>query len=165
MTPPTEELESRLEVCVSLVQDLRDEVEDNEDQIKELRAENEALRRELDQVKDRTDLLQQVRRASSRPKEEKVAVTLTVLRQRAERQGGSASMQWDGVVNALGGDIDRTTSYDIMQAAADMIDSDAVRYVKEPRSSKQNTRLVMDLNAGRLPHTIAGHDITGQGEA
>jgi len=170
------------------IQTLREEVEDTAQTARraikgqrELRKENRTLRDELakesdaraeleqevDSLRERTDLLQTVRRAGSMGVEERAAVCIQTLYNEAYGRGqkdtsdtASASMDYKKAEGALGGGVSRDQIYRTFGRAEDLVDDrDVVKYVKEDRSSAKNTRLVLTLKDGDVPATIAGHEI------
>lgn len=174
------------------IQELREVVEDAvrksdhaQDQILKLREENailsdrvdtaeqerDELRKEVSRLRERTDLLETVRRAGSMGVEERAAVLVQTLYNEARGRGqkntkdtASAMMDYNKAEGALGGGVSRDQIYRTFDRAEELVDdTDVVQYIKEDRTSPQNSRLVLTLENGALPQTIAGHAIEEPG--
>lgn len=145
------------------IDDLTDELAARDERIDELESHLEA-------VSERTNLLQYIRQASSLAPEERAAVLIQTLHNEATRRGqknndesASASIDKDGAMKALGGTVERGNIYYTFEKAEQLVGNDDVCwYQKEPRSSEQNSRLVLSLENGGLPDEVAGHAI-GEG--
>lgn len=134
---------------------------DNDD----VREELQTLRQQLDQIEDRTDLLQQVKKASALTKTEQAAVCLQTLVTEAQNTNQRASMDVREATKTLGGGVDRTNMYNVLPHAAELIDDeDTVWYKRESRGSDKNSRLIVDLTQGDVPAQVEGYDLTGGGE-
>lgn len=128
----------------------------------ELREDVERLEQRLDDLADRTDLLKSVKQASALSSEEKAAVCLQTLVAEAQNSNGTATMTAREARKALGGDVDRTLMYDVLPRAAELVDDeDVVWYQKESRGSQKKSRLIVDLDNGSVPGSVAGYDLTG----
>lgn len=162
-------LEKKIEALHKQVASAREcaeaRAEEAERRVDELEAEVETLR-------DRTSLIDHVQRASARKPDERAAVLIQTLyaeaTRRGERENGEAraAMEATEAVKALGGDADRTNMYGengIFNRAVELAPDDApLRYIRESRASKRNSRLALNLEDGDLPNTIQGHSITGE---
>ena len=142
----------------------KDRLEAMETDLAAAERENEQLRAELAEVRERTDLLQAVKQASALESEEKAAVCIQNLFNKARNNDGKAALPPVEGLSALGNSVDRTTIYDVYRRAERLVgDDDLLWYQSEARGSDKNSRLILDLNAGTLPSTVAGYDIDGTG--
>lgn len=145
---------------------------ENDEEITELREENQSLRlelkhlrEELADVQDQTDMLKNVRKAAASSREEKVAIVLMNIREKAQ-QHGEGRMDPEDIVNTLQNQIERTTAYSIMDAAVEMVEDKDILYVdRYDRHDDRNTALVMDRAEGDLPPALAGYDLRQGGTA
>jgi len=56
--------------------------------------------------------------------------------------------------------------YDVFEEAEELVqDTDVVWYQKEERSSKKDSRLIVNLDGGDLPAQVAGVDLTEEATA
>lgn len=144
--------------ALARMHELEDRIDELEDEVADLRAENEQLR-------DRTDLLANVRKAANRKPEERAVVLIQTLYNEAWRnkERGNpplAQMDKDAAMKALGGSVQRQLVYPTFEKAADLVgDDDLLWYQTEPRSSSKNNRLKLDLDGGEMPSMVAGHEI------
>jgi uncharacterized protein YigA (DUF484 family) len=150
------------------VLELRGQLQDRDEEIDDLQEEIGRLERELREVRERTDLLEHVKKAASLKPETRAAICIQTLYNSAMKRKrdstsdkARASMDYKGAENALGGAMNREPIYRTFDRAEKLVgDEDVCRKIKEDRSSDKNTRLVIDLTEGDLPQTIAGHEIT-----
>lgn len=153
-------LENRLDGQQDQIEALETALEDEREERRRLEEEVEALRQEVSTIEDRTDLFERVNRGASLKPDERAAVILQTLYAKANRNGGSASIDVNGAVDALGGDVDRTLMYSTFEKAEQLVDdTDIVEYKQEDRSSSKNSRLILRLENGEPPATVAGHEI------
>lgn len=157
------ELENRLDAMSRRLDTVQEQNEWLEDELKDRDEEIQHLRRELDSVKNRTDLLDRVESASALKPDERAAVLIQTLYNEADATNGHASIDASQASKALGGRVDRTLMYGetgTFQKAVDAVgDDDVLKLVKEDRASDRNTRLVLNLEAGELPETVAGVEV------
>lgn len=143
---------------------LQEKVNDQQETIQELQDE-------LSRLEDRTNLLQHVKKASALESEEKIAIILQTLVEEAEqkRKNGktaSAAMDAPQAVKTLGGGVDRTTMYDLLPRAAELVGKQEEKvcyYLREDRASQKNSRLVVNLENGEMPAMVEGYDISTGG--
>jgi TolA-binding protein len=170
-------LEDRLTELENLVDVLRNKAQVAEDRAAAAEAEAEAaieraeaaearvdeLESRLGGLEDRTDLLQHVRQASALKPEERAALLIQTLVTEADKNGGRATMDANEAVKACHGDADRTNmygEYGVFARAVDLVgNEDLLSLKQESRASSKNTRLVLDLDGGALPETVAGHEV------
>jgi hypothetical protein len=144
-----------------------DKINDLEDDVDRLEDELEDAEAELDALRERTDLVQAVQKASNLKPEERAVVCIQTLYNRANaRQDVGepplAEMTARQAITALGGSINRTAVYRTFETADDLlsdIPDDVFEYRTEDRSSAEKSRLRLNLDAGDLPSVVAGHDI------
>jgi len=142
-----------------------------EEQIETLRAENRDLRDELDAAKqlladvEARDSLADVAVEGKRLEvEERAAVCLRTAAKKAHKrkrrdQPPAGEIDYNKAEAALGGELDRRQLLDALRRAAELIDGKVARFKKENRAAKKNSRLIVDLERGELPSTVAGMDI------
>lgn len=117
-------------------------------------------------LEERTDLQSQTRNAGALKVEERAAVCIQTLVNKAQKrkqrgEKAAASMDYNGADDALGGTLDRRQLLDALKRADRIVEGDVVRFKKEKRSAKRNSRLIVDLTAGKLPREVAGVRIQG----
>lgn len=156
------QLESRMDSLAKLVSELDEENEQLRAEIRDLRDENELVRRKIDRIEDDTSMLGDIRQGNATDRERRMATILLTLRNDAIESGGSSTMNAKSCHDALNREGDRTSMYDLMEGIPELVESDSVRYINEPRSSPRNSRLEMDKSEGPLPTTFKGHDLTGE---
>ena len=147
--------EQALEWC----DELEEELEAEREARRSLEAEVEDLRQRLADVEARDAIAETVVDASRLKVEERAAICIQTAVNEANQNGGAASMDYKQATAALGGGLDRRQLLDALERAGSIVDGDAVRFKKEPRSSNRNSRMVVDLEAGDLPRTVAGREL------
>lgn len=155
-------IEDRVDSLASVVGHLNGELESEKAEREEISRELNVVRRQLAEVQQSTSMLNDIKTGSSDVREKRMAKILLTLRNKAERNGGSATMDAGNCHDALNQEPDRTTMYGLMDDLADLVGTDAVRYVKEDKSADRNSRLILDESKGPVPATFEGHDVTGQ---
>lgn len=144
----------------------------------ELQAENEALRAELRGVRDELDETKQrladveerdgiaetVVNAKRLKVEERAAIGIQTAANKAYRrkrrgQPPKAEIDYNDLDSATGGVLDRRQLIDALERAGALVDNGVVRFKKEPRHTQKNSRLIIDLERGELPSTVAGMDV------
>jgi len=144
----------------SMLLDMREELNEREARIDELEDQLAEQRQTITQLRDRTGLLEHVKQGSSLPIEQRAAVLIQVLHNKANDNDGKAALDYKAAEAALGGSVNRSNIYRTMDKAEALVDdSNVVEKVKEDKSSAKNTRLVMDTGAGEVPSTVAGKEI------
>lgn len=161
----SDELEQRLDSVVNIAVGNDEEIEDLREEIRDLRLEVKHLREEMADVQDQTDMLKNVRKAAASSREEKVAIVLMNIREKASKNG-VARMEPEDIINTLQNQVERTSTYGIMDAAERMVDDKDILYVdRYDRHDDRNTCLVMDRSEGDLPPQVAGFDLRQGGTA
>ncbi|WEL29875.1 hypothetical protein [Haloferax volcanii] len=129
--------------------------------ITELEDEVERLEDELESVRDSEELLKSVRKNGATTTEERAAVLVDVMAMRASaRDPPRYELDASGIVDVLHGSIKRPNTYGLMDDVERIVDRPNVVWKQtESRSSRKNTRLVLDLSKGDLPTQIAGQTI------
>lgn len=158
-------LEGRVDSLANLSAGNDEEIGELREEIQDVRLELKHLREEVAELQDQTDMLKSVRRAGASNREEKVAIVLMNIREKAER-GGRGQMTAENIVDTLQNQIERTTAYSIMDKAVEMVEKPDVLFVERfDRHDDRNTRLVMDRTEGDLPPTLEGFDLRQGGTA
>lgn len=147
--------------------DLREENATLRDEIESLHEENESLRGRIEELHNRTDLMTDVAAGAAMKPDQRAAVCIQTLYNEAYRNKHlnaetrpTASMDYKKGQGALGGGISRSSVLRSFERADELVDGDVVRYIREDRSSEQNSRLVIDLSESAAPETVAGQEIT-----
>lgn len=148
--------------------DVRKREKERERRIDDLEAELEATKQEVSELRDRTGLLETVKSGASMKIDERAAVLIQTLynkawkrKQKDANTNPTASMDYNAAEAALGGSVARSTILRTFDKAEQLVgDDDVVEKVSEDRSSKKNTRLLLDLSGGDVPATIAGQRIS-----
>lgn len=121
--------------------------------------EIEGLRDELDELRDRTDIFKHVQNAGGMDPETRAAICIQKCYNTAQADPNNrgtltAAEAWK-MLDAT--QIDRTRYYDIFQKAEDLVgDDDVCWYQNEDRGHDPPSRLIVDLDDGRLPSQING---------
>lgn len=144
--------------------ELEDRIESLAAENRELRDENDRLKQRLADVEERDSIADTVIDGKRLKVDERAAVcvqTLANTAYRRKRRGerAAATMDYNEADKALGGELDRRQLLDALERAGELVDSDAVTYKPEPRHTQKNSRLIVDLQAGELPSTVAGRSI------
>lgn len=161
-----ESLASRVDAISDGLRYVRGEVETHDERIEEHTDQILAIEENVHDLDDRTSLQEFVRDASSLKVEERAAVLIQTLyneAQKKRRRGGEpiATGDYKDADTALGNTLDNRQLIDAMDRAATLVEGDVLQFKKEPRSSRMNSRLILNLNAGELPATVAGRKIDG----
>lgn len=146
--------------AINKVTDLEDDVADLEGELADAHAELESLR-------ERTDLLQAVQKASNlKPEERAVVCIQTLYNEASQRDPALGEMDVGSAITALGGSVKRHHIYPVFDTIEDLAEDDGndvdervLQVVREDKTSEDNTRIVLNLEAGDLPETVLGHDI------
>lgn len=121
--------------------------------------EIETLRDDLDELRDRTDIFQHVTNASGMDTEQRAAVCIQKCYSMAQADPNdrgtlTVAEAWK-MLDAT--EVDRTRYYDIFEIAEELVgDVDVCWYQTEPRGHDPPSRLIVDLDGGRLPSQIKG---------
>jgi DNA repair exonuclease SbcCD ATPase subunit len=161
-----EDIAEQADAALGIARRALDKVNDLEAEIDTLEADLEAAQSRIDELEERTDLLQAVQKASSLKPEERAVVCIQTLYNRASaRDPRLAEMDVQAAINALGGSVKRHHIYPVFDVVDDLedVDDDVLQVVREDRASEENTRIVLNLEAGELPSMVLGHELeTGQ---
>lgn len=161
-----EDLAERVELIGQGLRRVNDELDVREERLEDQTGRILALAERVDDLDDRTRLQEHVQNASSLKVPERAAICIQTLfnqAQKKRRRGGEpiATMDYNGADDALGGTLYRRQLLDAMERADGLVPGDVLQFKKEPRSSRMNSRLILDLNSGELPSTVAGKKIDG----
>lgn len=133
-----------------------------EEQLKERDERLDDLQEQVQELERRSELLDRVLQNENSSRKKRAALLLQVLFNEAVTSNGSASMDVRAGYENLNRTVDRTSVYDIFEEAADAVgDEDVCYVVRESRSSKKNTRLVLEPEEGHVPTQIAGIPVKG----
>ncbi len=148
------------------VEALRNRVREQEQTIEELQTKLEhrqdvlvRLEEQVETIDERTEIFGQITEGGASAQERRIATYLRTLHRDAVRNDGRASLTatsaWDAVNRACA----RTQVYSDFEQAVARVDSDRLSLVEESRASTQNTRLVLDVDAGAPIGAVAGQEI------
>jgi chromosome segregation ATPase len=148
--------------------ELREELIQRDQRIDELEAAVEEQAQTIKQLRDRTGMLDNIEDGASLKIDKRAAILVQNLYNQAWKrkesslnETPSASMDYHGAEAALGGGVDRANIMRTFGKAEELVDDDDLLWKEEEdRSSKKNTRLILDLSEGDAPQKIAGQDIT-----
>lgn len=147
---------NRLQALEAALSDLRDELEAERERREKLEAETERrqhrideLEQRVDEIDARTDLLDLVKHSDDAEAPQRRVALIMHLKRKAEDRSDDepavASVDRKQAADALHyPDIDRTTYYDDMRNAADLVEDDRVL-------AYSDGELVLDLEAGAIP--------------
>lgn len=158
-----EDVERRLETLSDVAVDNDAEIEEVQREVSGLRQDYDdrisTLERELEQVSQSLAFVEQAAAAEASSQEARAALCLQTLVNKAQNNGGVASMDYDGVLDALQGEPHRSTAYDIMETMARSCP--AATHITEDRGADRNTRVELRTDSDDpIVSTIAGHRIT-----
>lgn len=154
------ELQNQAEAAVSIAQEAIQEVNELREQNERVLHQNERLVEEIADLRERTNLLQALQRATSLKKDERIAVLLQTLHNEAKSNGGQATMDVNKWQSAVGGNPDRSLFYgedgDAKRAVSMVDNEDVLWFEKENRGARRNSRLIIDTDSGSLSGSISG---------
>lgn len=161
-------LESRLGGISEVATAHDGDIEAIQREVASLRQEIDSMRADLQDVRNLADMLQPDPDTSMSKEQRGAHALLTLYRKASAASDGTAALDAGGVVDANQGQIKRAYAYEIMRAVPDLVNDDGVCWLKtEDRSSKRNTRVVLDLTNGDVPASTEGvriHDGGSGGE-
>jgi predicted RNase H-like nuclease (RuvC/YqgF family) len=140
------------------------------DRADDLEDEVHRLQKRVDQLEDQERLFQDVRQAMQATPEERAVVLVKALNNEAltnEQLGdpAAAGMTIDAARSTLGGTLGQQQLHDAMDEAVRLarekeVGDDVLRkQTGTPGRGGKKTKLLLDLDAGSLPETIAGEPI------
>ena len=175
-----EDLEKLTRTRMTRVMEQLDETHDRLENL-ETETETKQLRREVEQLRSRTDMVQQVEQASALKPDQRAAVLIQTLYNDAHANESNGLQPKAKLTNkqarsALGGGMTRSKAWQAMQRAVELVTKAAnqehlaeekrlLQYVKVPRSESQNSHLLLDLRNGEMPPVGTSFDITTPGGA
>jgi len=144
-----------------------DEADQLADELAHERQRRKELESEVEKLTDDRELLNTVRRNAAGDRSAQAAICIQSLARQARRSAKNrASMNANSCQDTLQGNIHRTNTYDVFEEAEELVqDTDVVWYQKEERSSKKDSRLIVNLDGGDLPAQVAGVDLTEEATA
>jgi chromosome segregation ATPase len=162
-----EDVGRKVDFAQDRVVTLRSQNRELRDRVDALEAENEDLRAEVEQLHEQTDLLELLRDVDGMTVEERAALCVQTLYHEAAREqekdtkdAATAAMDYKKAGGVFRGRLSRDQIYRTFERVAELVDDeDVIRYIRESRNSDKNSRLVLSLEKGDLPPTIAGHEI------
>lgn len=160
----------RAEAAIGVAKYANERLNELEERLEDLETENDQLRHELEKEREKGEreerLFADVRQNMTNKPEERAVTLIRALNNEActdKSIGGAAKAQMDvsQARSALGGSVVRQIVYPTFERAEELIDdADVLEYVKEDRSSSENSRLRLNLEGDReLPGRVAGHKI------
>ncbi len=162
-----ERLSNEFDVAMQVARNATDEADELADELAHERQRRKEMEQELEKLTDDRELLNTVRRNAAGDRQAQAAICIQSLARQARKSANNrASMDANACQDTLQGNIDRTNTYDVFEEAEELVqDTDVVWYQKESRSSKKNSRLIVNLDGGSLPAQVAGVDLTEEATA
>lgn len=162
-----ERLGNEFEVAMQVARNATDDADELAEKLSHERQRRKEIEKELEKVTDDRELLNTVRRNAAGDRQAQAAICIQSLTRQARKNANNrASMDANGCQDTLQGNIDRTNTYDVFEEAEQLVeDTEVVWYQKESRSSKKNSRLIVNLDGGSLPAQVAGVDLTEEATA
>lgn len=152
----SDDIRQRAEQADALAKRALDLVNEQNERIDDLEAENEALRQRVEELEEATSLVSQVNESRALDVDDRAVICLQTLANDAGRDG-KATMTVSEGWSTLGREFDRTRMYDVLRRAVSLVgDDDVCWFQKESRGSQPPSRLILDRSAGDLPETAAG---------
>lgn len=165
----SDDLEARVAALEQDLQGVLAQLRQKSETITELEAEREEcyrriaeLEQRIEKLEDDDGLIRDVFQDAARgDRTAQAAVCVRALVKRARKSDPqTASLDAQGIVDTLHSEIHRSNTYDVMQAAEDLVDAESVYKHEESRTSSRNTRLVVDLEADDVPAQAGGYELT-----
>ncbi|EMA29387.1 hypothetical protein [Halobiforma nitratireducens] len=159
------DLEASIDDARFLIDHLGDRVDELEEELTEKDQRIRELKQTVESLEDRDRLMQEVHRNAADTPTKRAVRLIQTLNNEAVTNGQAgqeehATMTAREAMKCLGGDVSRPTIYPTFDRAVELVgDDDVLEYRKEDRSSPKKSRLILDLEVGDLPSTIAGYDI------
>lgn len=161
-----DDLETRLDDAINLTKQSRQKVTKLRDELREKDEQIYEIKQRLETFQDCDQLVKEVAsNAADTPTKRAIRLIQTLNNEAtANRQAGrepTASLTNREAKKALGGGPSRSSVYRAMERVVELLnkDTNVIQYKKEPRSSRKKSRLVIDLDRGEAPQTIAGYQI------
>jgi len=152
------DLERRLESLSDVAIDNDGEIERLGRELDGLRAQHsdrlDTIEHELKQLNQSVGFINQAAAAEASSVEAQAALALQTLVNKARSNGGAASLDWEGVQDALNGEIHRTKTYDVMRTLDTACD--AAEHIEEDRNADRNTRIELRMDHGETYYTELG---------
>lgn len=162
-----ERLSNEFEVAMRVARNAQEEAEELSEELKHERTRRKEIESQLEKLTDDRELLNTVRQNAAGDRNTQAAICIFTLAKKARKAANNrGTMDAEGCQDTLQGDIHRTNTYDVFRRAEQLVeDSDVVWYQEEDRSSKKNSRLIVNLDGGSLPAQVAGVDLTEEATA
>lgn len=158
----TPEWERRLDALSNRLSVVEEQNEWLENELKERDERLDTYEERIENLERRSKLLDRVLQHEDSSRKKRAALLLQVLYNDAMESNGSASMDARAGWENLNRTVDRTTVYDIFDAAVEAVGDEDVCWVKrETKASKKNTRLILEPEEGALPEQVAGVPLKG----
>lgn len=141
-----------------LYQQQNQEIQTLKEELAEEREHRKELQEQVDQQVDSNELVREIRKNGTNDWDAYAAIIVETLGREAG-EDGVATMDAGECRKTLQGQPHRTNCYDILQHAADLVDSKMLEYIKEPRTSKRNSRLKLDRSVDDLPRRVGGREL------
>lgn len=154
-------LESRVDTLSELLVDNDGELEELEREVAGLRQSYEQriadLEHEVTKLNQSLGLIEQAAAAEASSTEARAAICLQTLVNKAQSNGGRATMDAGGVLDALNGNCPRPVAYDVLRAVARACD--ATTFVKEDAAADRNTRVELEMEHGETHFAEIGGQV------
>lgn len=155
------DLAARVKAIVSGLETANEEREDIREELAAERERREALEREVAELKDRTAIFERASSVGAYDAEQKAALCIQAAANEARRREekgepaiGTLTIR-EGWAT-LNKEIDRTTTYDIFEKAAALVEGDVVQYHSERPGTPDPSRLEVNLEKGPLSENLGG---------
>lgn len=151
-----EEVRKRAEQADAVAKMALDLVNEKDEEIAELKAENKELRERIEELEDTNSILAGVNDKRAMTPEDRAIACIQILAMDAGSDG-KASMTAKEGWNALDREYDRTRMYDVFRTAESLVgNKDVCWFQKESRSSNKTSRLIVDRTGDDLPEKANG---------
>lgn len=156
-----DELRQRAEQADALAKQAIELINEKDNEIAQLKAENTELRERIEALENDTAIIAHVNEARAMDVDDRAIACIQTLVNDAGTNG-KASMTISEGWSTLGREFDRTRMYDVFKRAESLVGNDNVCwYQKEPRSANKVSRLVLDRTGGELPEKVGEKRLRG----
>jgi archaellum component FlaC len=163
-----DEITDRIDGIEQRVDHLSEMAVANDGELEELQREVAGLRQDyeerlqaveesVERLTQSIGFIEQAQAADASSVEARAAVCIQTLVNKAASNNGKATMDAEGVNDALGGGVNRASRYDVLEAIPGHCE--AAEYIHEDRSSDRNCRVELRMDSGSVPSVVAGRRI------
>lgn len=161
ITEQLDRIEQRLDSLSEMAVANDGEIEELEREVGGLRQDHEerlqAVENSVERLTQSLGFIEQTQAADASSVEARAAACIQTLVNKAERNNGKATLDAEGVNDALGGGVNRASRYDVLKAIPEHCE--AAEYIHEDRSSNRNCRVELRMDDGNVPSVVAGRRI------